>query len=295
MVKTYCVGGMTFSITAPADLPMPANMAVFETTLSAGEKPEHRFMIQIPAREEISALLSGLRSRWAACPCIRRDTLLVYTREPLESRFLFFAGAAMPYAVTEEISEEETLAFILWDDLSLFGYDTIFSSLLSMERHLIQRNAMVLHCAYMLRNGEAILFSAPSGTGKSTQAELWTRYRGTRQINGDDAVLNERNGRWMANGFQVCGSSGICFNETYPIKAIVMLYQAKENTCRRLKPMEAFRLVYPQIKINRWSAEAQNRAMGLMESLIMKVPVLELGCDISEHAVACLEQQLFLL
>ena len=41
-------------------------------------------------------------------------------------------------------------------------------------RMLAKRGGVVLHSSYVLtKQGEALLFSAPSGTGKSTQAELW--------------------------------------------------------------------------------------------------------------------------
>ena len=44
---------------------------------------------------------------------------------------------------------------------------------------------LVLHSAYIVtRTGEGILFSGPSGIGKSTQAALWERFAGARTING---------------------------------------------------------------------------------------------------------------
>ena len=51
--------------------------------------------------------------------------------------------------------------------------DPMFTSLLALERRLVKKNSMILHCAYVEYQGEAILFSAPSETGKTTQANLW--------------------------------------------------------------------------------------------------------------------------
>lgn len=143
-----------------------------------------------------------------------------------------------------------------------------------------------------MKDGEAILFSAPSETGKSTQAALWEQYRGARVVNGDRSLLMRENGKRYAHGWPICGSSEICHNEGYPIRAIVMLYQAKENVIRKLKGAEAVKKVVSQMMINTWNKEFVIVAMDLVQQLVTEVPVYELGCNISEDAVKCLESVL---
>ena len=62
----------------------------------------------------------------------------------------------------------ETLAVYRKIVESMLGYDTL-----------------LMHGAVIAVGNKAWLFTAPSGTGKSTQAELWERYRNAEQINGD--------------------------------------------------------------------------------------------------------------
>ena len=71
-----------------------------------------------------------------------------------------------------------------------------------------------------------------------------------------------------------------------------MLYQAKENSIRRLGMAEAMKKLMTQITMNMWNAEAQVKTMDLIQNLIMEVPGYEMGCDISEDAVRCLESVL---
>lgn len=129
-------------------------------------------------------------------------------------------------------------------------------------------------------------------TGKSTQAGLWEKYRGTWTVNGDRSLLIREEDGWYANGWPVCGSSEICNNKSYPVRAIVMLSQAKENRISRLKGLEALRKVMEQITINAWNSEFQIQAMDELEILLKEVPVYHLECDISEDAVRCLEDVL---
>ena len=141
--------------------------------------------------------------------------------------------------------------------------------------------------------GKGILFSAPSEIGKSTQASLWEKYRGSRTINGDRALLRKIKGKWTACGWPVCGSSEICSLGDTPIYAIVMLKQGEKNQAVPLSPFQAFAQLYPQITINQWNREFVQKAISGIEDLIAQVPVWQLTCDISEEAVNCLENALF--
>lgn len=101
--------------------------------------------------------------------------------------------------------------------------------------------------------------------------------------------LVKKDGRWTAQGWPVCGTSEVCHDEAFPIRAIVMLSQAGENQVVKLTPGQAFPLVYSQITVNRWNREDHIHTMDLIQDLLENVPVYHLGCTISEDAVECLE------
>ena len=56
---------------------------------------------------------------------------------------------------------------------------------------LLLEGGAVLHASYILVRGRAILFSGPSGVGKSTQANLWAQYRSAEVINGEGLICQE--------------------------------------------------------------------------------------------------------
>lgn len=221
-----------------------------------------------------------------------RDAVRIFHTETGECRRTYFPGMGIPYAAS---LEEPGNRFHIWIDRmigEMLKYDTIFTSILSLERQMIKSGAMILHSAYMCYDGTAVLFSAPSETGKSTQAALWEKYRGTRTINGDRSLLMRREDGWYAAGWPVCGSSEICHNESYPIRAIVMLKQAPENKVYPLKGFKAVRELMEQITINTWDSGFQMKVMDSLEMLLAEIPVYCLECNISEGAVECLEQVL---
>lgn len=257
-----------------------------------------------------------LKRKVTGSPEVIRDNLHVLYTEEGECRLIRIQGAPVPYAVS--IQEKAKFYHVYVDRAIgwLLESDPAFAALLSLERHMIEDGAMILHSAYMCWKDMAVLFSAPSETGKSTQSGLWEKYRGTRQVNGDRSLLiyervtqeqsqanceqrmaeqslvNHEQGCWMAYGWPVCGSSEICHNEAFPIKAIVMLKQAKENHISRLKGLQALRLVMEQITINSWNREFQMKAMDQIDLLLREIPVYLLECDMSEDAVVCLEKVL---
>ncbi len=84
------------------------------------------------------------------------------------------------YACYREVSSDRAEITLAKERIGSLNIDPVFSSLFAFERRLVQRGNMILHCAYVEYQGEAILFSAPSETGKTTQANLWEKYRGSR-------------------------------------------------------------------------------------------------------------------
>lgn len=281
MDRRFRIGAFLFRLICPEGIIPPPNFMLFE--VDDGERYEYTYEIAL------AKTLTPPDGRVIA----RRPDLLVFQLEGGEGRLLGIKGIEGYYACYREVAADRAEVTLAMDRIRGLHIDPVFTSLLALERRMILKHNMVLHCAYVQYEGEAILFSAPSETGKTTQANLWEKYRRSRTINGDRALLGKRDGRWVAQGWPVCGTSEVCHNERIPIRAIVMLSQEKENHAERLTVMQAFTLLYGQITINRWNAEDNGHAMDLIMDLIENVPIYHLGCTISEEAVECLEHILY--
>lgn len=165
---------------------------------------------------------------------------------------------------------------------------------MAIERQLMKSKGVVLHSSFIVYQEKAILFTAPSGTGKSTQADLWKRYRNAEIMNGDRTLLVNTGDEWKAAGFPFSGSSGINHNGIYDIKAIVMIRQAKQNKGQIAEMLLGFKRIYPEIVRNYWNQEFEERVISFLNSILSKYMLIEYECNMEEDAVNCLEKLLIM-
>lgn len=293
VTRYYRFGKQYFCFYIPENMNYPENLSKFEISrleLPNSEEASHIIEYTFEFSDDIPAVMNFLEQKQVPGRTVKRDNFYLFPTQTGECRFISVSFAPEPYAISWQKSEHSFHVWVSRNENRILICDPAFVALLSLEKHMIKDNAMILHCAYMLYNGKAVLFSAPSQTGKSTQASLWEKYRHTRTINGDRALLVPTDKGWYAYGWPVCGSSEICFNEAYPVHAIVMLKQAKENKAYPLKGISALKEIMSQITINSWNNAFQLCALDNIEKLISELPIYRLECDISEQAVECLEK-----
>lgn len=158
-------------------------------------------------------------------------------------------------------------------------------SMIGFEYLLNLKGAIILHSSQILYNGKSILFSAPSQTGKSTQADLWVEYENAELINGDRSAIRKVDGVWRSYGLPYAGSSNIYKNIASPIGAIIILRQGKKNGIRKATKMEAFKYLYSETTVNIWDEEFINRTSNIIEGLINEVPIYMYYCLPDKSAV----------
>lgn len=171
------------------------------------------------------------------------------------------------------------------------GAKTILNSL-GFEHLIAGAGGFILHCSYIEREGKAILFTAPSETGKSTQAELWKQLRGAKIINGDRAAVCVVDGQILAEGIPFAGSSQYCENRSIPIEAIVYLGQAPETSICRLQGYPAFSKIWEGISVNSWDRKDVEMVSDTVLDIVKRIPIFHLTCTPDESAVIALEDVL---
>ncbi len=155
-------------------------------------------------------------------------------------------------------------------------------------------SATVLHSTAVTYKGQAVLFSAPSETGKSTHSGLWKKFYPDQTIlfNDDTPVIRKEHGDFYAYGSPWSGKTEINENIGAPLAGIVFLKQAKENTIRRLSTVEAVVKLMNETKKPVFES-IMAKHMDILNDLIVSTPIYELGCTISKEAVDLVKDTLF--
>ena len=144
------------------------------------------------------------------------------------------------------------------------------------EAGMTMRDGMPLHAALVEKDGYGVVFLGPSGMGKSTQAKLWVEHQGADFIIGDRPGLRRINGQWIGFGMPWDGKDGIRQQKQVPIRALISLEQAPENSIRRLTKQEAMIVLLNQVMMPMWDDAAMDRLTPLMGQLATEVPFYHL-------------------
>lgn len=159
--------------------------------------------------------------------------------------------------------------------------------------HAVQRRILYLHSSLVDFHGSGLMFLGPSGIGKTTQAELWRRFRGAVIINGDVVFVQETEKNFLGWGTPWHGSSPYCENASVPVRAMIILRQASENSIRELTGFEKVTAVSESVFYPRWLENGMELCLETLNHLLSAMPVYELSCRPDGDAVRLTEETIF--
>lgn len=150
---------------------------------------------------------------------------------------------------------------------------------------LLNFDGFMLHSSAVEVDGRAYLFSAPSGTGKSTHTKLWLDKFGERaQIINDDkpAIRIEKDGIF-AYGTPWSGKDDLSVNEGFPVAGICVLERSSENF---ITPMDEGQAIFSILNqtLRPSDPAAMSKLLELLDSVMKNVRVWKMGCNISPEA-----------
>ena len=152
--------------------------------------------------------------------------------------------------------------------------------------YIVNRGGFFLHCSCLMFDNEAIVFTAPSGTGKSTHSSLWRMRFGDRveMINDDKPLVRMKDGRFYIYGTPWNGKHHIGNNINAPIKAVFFLEQAPENSVEESDSFTSLSLIMQQTLLPT-KREDMSALLDMLGKLIESTPMFKLRCNISDDAV----------
>ena len=148
-------------------------------------------------------------------------------------------------------------------------------------------NRILMHGASISYNEHAYLFTAPSGTGKSTHIRLWKKYLGddVKIVNGDKPFISLED-EPLIYGSPWAGKENWHRNCKMPLKGICFVQRGTTNSIRKIEASDCLSLLFKQVYLPA-DTLAAGLTLELIDTLIKKVPLYVLTCDMSEDAVKC--------
>ena len=148
-----------------------------------------------------------------------------------------------------------------------------------------EQDTLLVHASVIRNAGYGYLFTAPSGTGKSTHTHLWYKYiPGSDLMNDDNPVVRIVDGETRIYGSPWSGKTPCYRNIWAPVGAITRIEQKPENTIRRMAPVEAFATLLPAVSSMKWDARVYKGICNCISRLLRNTPVYLLGCRPDEEA-----------
>ena len=156
----------------------------------------------------------------------------------------------------------------------------------SFYHQLLGFDGMMIHASAVMMDGQAYLFSAPCGTGKSTHTALWQQTFGperARILNDDKPALRLENGIFYAYGTPWSGKTDLNLNEKVPLAGICMLARGEENHIEPFGGAAAIHALLEQTARPR-DPKLAGKMLELLDQLLTCVPVWKLHCNMDLQA-----------
>lgn len=155
----------------------------------------------------------------------------------------------------------------------------------SFYRQLPNFGGMLLHASAVVLDGRAYLFTAHSGTGKSTHTGLWLRRFPDRAwiLNDDKPALRYEDGIWYAYGTPWSGKSDLNVNARVPLAGICILSRGEDN---RISPIRGARAIHKLLEQTTRSRDSgfMSKILDLLDRLVTGVPIWSMECNMDPQA-----------
>ena len=201
-----------------------------------------------------------------------------------EAPLLHIATTAQDIEAESRMSDDERLQ----EGLPEYHFPAPYLETLAVYRQLatqlLSQGVLLMHGSVIAVDGEGYLFTALSGTGKSTHVRLWRQLFGERAImvNDDKPLIRVRSVP-LVYGTPWDGKHHLSTNISVPLKAIIHLQRGAENHIEPLAPAEMLPVLLQQT-FRPHSPLGTMQVLQLLDALSQHVSFYSLHCNMEPDA-----------
>ena len=165
------------------------------------------------------------------------------------------------------------------------SYLESLSVLRKLSLVLLQDGYILFHGSTIALDGQAYIFTAKSGTGKSTHTRFWMKTFGDRciMVNDDKPILKITSDGVKAFGSPWCGKHNLGNNVSFDVKAILALHRGEKNEVFVAERKEIFGLLLQQTHRPE-GADNMVKLLPLVDKLSCSVYLFNIYCNLNENS-----------
>ena len=165
------------------------------------------------------------------------------------------------------------------------GYAECVCVYREIAEKLPEYNRCVFHGAVLEYKGKGYIFTAPSGTGKTTHIRLWKKYLGDKVsiVNGDKPILHIEENNVIAYSTPYAGKENYQNFSSVKLEGICLLKRGTKNRIEKVNAGDYVSEIISQVYMP-YDVAQSIKTLELLDTLLKNVPLYVLYCDISEEA-----------
>jgi len=165
------------------------------------------------------------------------------------------------------------------------GYLETLAVYRKIADRMLDCDTLLVHGSCVAVDGIGYLFTAKSGTGKSTHTRLWRELFGSRavMVNDDKPLIRVTESGAIAYGTPWNGKHGLGENIAVPLRAICILSRAAENHIEPTDKNRALPMLLQQT-YRPADASGMTKMLTLTSRLANTVNLYRLGCNMETEA-----------
>lgn len=154
-----------------------------------------------------------------------------------------------------------------------------------IAEQMLDYGVLLFHGSVVAVDHKAYIFTAKSGTGKSTHTRLWRELLGERavMVNDDKPLLRVGEGSVTAFGTPWDGKHHLSSNIAVPVQAICIMERGKENQIKEISARDAWPMLMQQ-SYRSGDPGKLAKTMDLLDQLAAKARLYRMACNMELSA-----------
>lgn len=241
-------------------------------------------------RMKIADVLMDVSSQYEMLAEYCREYIVEDSAEEVSERLVLTMEDIEKERAIAEKSGESVPTLGLQQNMPQYSpqYLETLAALRKIADFMPEKDCFLMHGAVIAWKNQGYLFTAPSGTGKSTHLALWKKYLGDQAevINGDKPFLKVTEDEVWVYGTPWAGKEQWQVNKKVALKGICFLGRGEKNSIQKIDSFSTLPFLMRQVYFTD-APQSAGKTMELLDQMLKIVPLYKMKCDISKEAFEC--------